>query len=165
MKRRNAVKAIALSTITPHILLGETSMLKESIPPISLSQSQIYESAWHQWPDMPWIGPGYWGNRLQDWEIWDGKATCVVSDNNRSLHSLIHQLSDQFKEFESVVTVDWLGHKENAKLDSYVGFRIGAKGKFEDYRSAAVFGQGIDAGITAIGQLFIGDNLSAAKVN
>src|SRR5690606_6610280 len=110
MKRRNAVKAIALSTITPHILLAESSRLKESILPNSLSQSLIFESAWHQWPDMPWIGPGYWGNRLQDWEIRDGKATCVVSDNNRSLHSLTHQLSDQPDKFESVVTVDWLNH-------------------------------------------------------
>ena len=165
MKRRSAVKAIALSTITPHILLGETSTWKEATAPVSLSQTDTFKSSWHHWPDMPWIGPGFWGNRLQDWEIRGGKATCMVSSNNRSLYSLMHRLSDKREKFEMVVSVEYLNQQDSPLPDSYAGFRIGAKGKFEDYRSAAVFGQGLDAGITATGQLFIGDKKSDKNIS
>ena len=165
MKRRNAVKAIALSTVTPHILLGETK--KAGMPGDFLisSQSAPFKSPWHQWHDMLWTGPEFWGNRLQDWQIRDGKAICIVSDKNRSLHSLTCQLTDKQEGFESSVTLEWLNHQVPATADNYIGFRIGAKGKFEDYRSAAVFGEGLDAGITGTGQLFIGEKSSEKKVN
>ncbi|MEX2591913.1 MAG: alkaline phosphatase D family protein [Anditalea sp.] len=164
MKRRNAVKAIALSTVTPHILFGETNNLEASLVPFSLSQSRLFESSWHHWPDMLWTGPEFWGNRLQDWQIRDGKAVCIVSDKNRSLHCLTCQLTDKPEKFESSVNLEWLNQRGFGSPDNYVGFRIGAKGKVKDYRSAAVFGQGLDAGITATGQLFIGKNKSEEKV-
>lgn len=164
MKRRNAVKAMALSAVTPHILFGETIKSSSPVDPFIISQSRIFESSWEHWPDMLWVGPEYWGNRLQDWQIKDGKAVCVISDNNRSLHCLTCQLTDKREEFESSVSLEWLDQKSIGSPDSYIGFRIGAKGKFDDYRSAAVFGQGLNAGILATGELFIGEKKSEEKI-
>ncbi|WP_215225081.1 alkaline phosphatase D family protein [Echinicola shivajiensis] len=156
MKRRHAVKAIALSSVVPHVLLGGTPLKKGKVIPLTLTNNKSYESPWHLWPDMKWVGPEFWGNRLQDWEIRQGKATCVVRGNNRTLYTLSHELGDQTGGFEFNVTLDWWA--ENSSSDVYAGFHVGAKGKFDDYRSAAVFGQGLDAGITGDGKLFIGDS-------
>lgn len=38
-----------------------------------------------------------------------------------------------------------------------MGWRLGAQGSFDDYRSAAVFGDGLEAGVTMDGRLFVGD--------
>lgn len=165
MKRRNAVKAIALTTVTPHILLNESKKAEKINDSPRPSQPAVFNSAWHEWHDMLWTGPEFWGNRLQDWQIRDGKAICIVSDKNRSLHNLTCQLTDKQEGFESSVTLEWLNHQGPATADNYIGFRIGAKGKFEDYRSAAVFGEGLDAGIAGTGLLFIGEKKSEKKVN
>ena len=164
MKRRNAVKAIALGTVTPHFLFGESPQTKPDIHSLKLSQKSFFESTWSNWPDMPWIGPEYWGNRLQDWEIRNGSAVCVVSDKNRTLHSLTHQIDEEPGNFQSKVTLDWLNPNAIGKPEAYIGFRIGAKGIFEDYRSAAVFGEGIDCGINGAGYLFIGEVNSESKI-
>lgn len=113
---------------------------------------------------MRWVGPEYWGNRLQDWELKDGKAVCVVSGENRALHCLTCRLSDRPEAFETRVTVNLL-NREAVAAGNYAGFRLGARGgRFQDYRSAAVFGKGLDAGITADGNLFIGDQQEAGKL-
>lgn len=160
MKRRHAVKAIALGTVTPHFLFGGPNDLRS----LNLSRKTFFESTWHNWPDMHWIGPEYWGNRLQDWEIRNGKAVCNVSQNNRTLHSLTHQIHKKAENFQSKVTLDWLNPEAMGKQEVYTGFRLGAKGNFSDYRSAAVFGEGLDCGINGAGHLFIGKENSESKV-
>jgi hypothetical protein len=50
-----------------------------------------------------------------------------------------------------------LGQINPASLDNgFVGFRIGIKEPQKDYRAAALYGSGMNAGITAAGLLFIG---------
>lgn len=124
------------------------------------SPAPAYQSTWEDWPDLHWIGPEYWGNRLQDWEIQDGKAACVISAPNRALHILTHQLQDGKQDFEQSITLHWKNASLKGKPQAYAGFRIGAKGKFADYRSAAVFGKGLDLGINGAGQLLIGEKTS-----
>jgi alkaline phosphatase D len=166
MNRRKSIKALALSSLTPGILLesqnsNPTKELQNYLPE-KVPQSQVFTSDWRQWPDMDWVGPQYWGNRLQDWRIRQGKAECLVEEANRTLHCLTCQLGKDMKEFETSVV---LSFPENnpASFRKYAGFRLGAKGKFDDYRSAAVFGQGLDVGVTTEGILFIGEMKSNKK--
>lgn len=156
MRRRKAVKAIALSTITPSFLLRNANAGSKSFVG-DADQPKEHKSSWHQWPDMLWIGPEYWGNRLQDWEIRGGKAVCVVSDQDRNLHSLICQLSSNPSSFQTSVTIDLLNRQSSTAEADQIGFVLGAKGRFEDYRSAAVFGEGLRTGVNGEGRLFIGD--------
>ncbi|MEX2565446.1 MAG: alkaline phosphatase D family protein [Cyclobacteriaceae bacterium] len=165
MKRRHAVKAIALGSVTPHWLIGGSQNLKPDSRAFKYSKAAIFESDWDKWPDMLWVGPEYWGNRLQDWEIRNGKAVCVVSDKNRTLHSLTQQIEDKGENFQTRVTLEWLNQEAMGKQEAYIGFRLGAKGKFSDYRSAAVFGEGIDCGINGAGHLFIGAENSQGKIS
>lgn len=156
MKRRDAVKAIAIGTVAPTLL---TTVRAQALAPVA---PVPFTSQWQRWPDMPWVGPEYWGNRLQDWHIENGRAQCNLSDENRTLHCLTHQLSEASTPFEMQVTVDF---QNRSGEENYAGFRIGAKGPFDDYRSAAVFGEGLDAGITTQGRLFIGDTQSEASLS
>ncbi|MFH5886395.1 alkaline phosphatase D family protein, partial [Halalkalibaculum sp. DA3122] len=120
-------------------------------------------SRWARWPDVEWAGPRFWGNRLQDWHIRDGKVECKVSDNNRTLHCLTHQLIEQRGAFSVTAEVELMNTSDSP--EDRIGFRIGAKGNFPDYRSAAVFGEGIDLGITTAGELFVGDQRQSIPVN
>jgi alkaline phosphatase D len=113
---------------------------------------------------MLWVGPQYWGNRLHDWWLRDGQVVCTVSSHNRSLHCLTHRLGPALEPFETAVSIDSLVPPAAASAQSYFGFRLGAKGRFDDYRSAAVFGQGLDAGITTEGRLFIGDRHGPERI-
>lgn len=126
-----------------------------------------FASDWTNWPDMNWAGPEFWGNRLQDWRIHNGKLECSVKGRNRTLHCLTTQLTSRPEKFETSVTVRLLADKPERSSNYYGGFRIGAKAtdRFDDYRCAAVFGEGIDAGITADGGLFIGTAKSSKRFN
>ncbi|SHN32968.1 PhoD-like phosphatase [Cyclobacterium lianum] len=165
MKRRHAVKAIALGSVTPHLLLGGTAGFVPAPKRNRKVGSAAFASQWDEWPDMPWVGPEYWGNRLQDWEIQDGRAICVISDKNRSLHCLTHQMAPETGDFDIQVKMKWHNSAVKGQADAYAGFRLAAKGKFDDYRSAAVFGQGLDAGITGAGYLFIGDKTGSQQLS
>ncbi|WP_163379733.1 alkaline phosphatase D family protein [Cyclobacterium sp. SYSU L10401] len=165
MKRRHAVKAIALGSVTPHLLLGGTTGFVPAPKVKNKVTLSDFSSAWQQWPDMPWVGPEYWGNRLQDWEIRDGRAVCVISDKNRSLHCLTHQLGSGSGNFSLQVNLRWLNSDSKGLPEAHTGFRLAAKGKFEDYRSAAVFGQGLDAGINGQGFLFIGEKTGTQQLS
>jgi hypothetical protein len=162
MRRRDAVKAIAISTVTPKIFLKNENPVSPKVAS-TLNPKAAHVSAWQHWPDIEWVGPEYWGNRLQDWQIREGKARCDVSSNNRTLHCLTYQITEQQGDFETSAVIEVLNPTTSPQ--HYVGFRVGAKGRFEDYRSAAVFGQGMDAGITTEGVLFIGDQQAPLKLD
>ncbi|WP_339925594.1 alkaline phosphatase D family protein [uncultured Cyclobacterium sp.] len=162
MKRRKAIKSIALGTVGSSFVLTEN--WAGTRPIISFKKGSPLKSNWQNWPDMAWVGPEYWGNRLQDWELKNGKAVCNLSAKNRTLHSLTHQLSPEADSFKSEVKISWLKEDKIGDSASYVGIRLGARGKFEDYRSAAVFGKGLDAGINGEGYLFIDEQVGTEKL-
>ena len=142
MKRRSAVKAMALTSLSTPFFFSQGFT---SIKKLLSTETIGFKSNWENWPDMKWIGPEFWGNRLQDWEISGGKALCNISSSNRALHILTHQLGSNTKDFQQSVLIDW-------KNQGLVG-------------NAAVFGKGLDAGVTGTGQLMIGEKLSQEKLD
>lgn len=121
-------------------------------------------NAWRGLPDRVWIGPEYWANPLQDWRISRGKLECTNAAGNRNVHWLTRPLSEKGGTFEMEVTV---GRAEEGTLmtgKGSAGFRIGIRGPVEDYRSAVISGNGLDAGFTAQGGLFLGRAKSQSPV-
>ncbi len=120
-----------------------------------------FHSAWPKDVKRVWVGPEYWANRLQDWRISDGRLECITSGSNRNVHLLTRQLGKQQGNLEMSVRLGRLD--SDSKLDrGWVGFRIGAKAYYNEYRDSALRGKGLDVGITAPGKLFIG-NSAASK--
>jgi hypothetical protein len=46
-----------------------------------------FTTNWNNTPNQPWAGPGYWANRLQDWEINGNRVRCINGTLDRlTLH-------------------------------------------------------------------------------
>ena len=42
---------------------------------------------WNSTPNQTWAGPGYWANRLQDWEVSNSRVQCINGARERlTLH-------------------------------------------------------------------------------
>ena len=106
--------------------------------------------------ERSWIGPEYWSNPLQDWQIKDGELHCLVSNKNRNVHLLTKKLDSTTGDLKMSIDIK-LHHiitSENNK--DWVGFSVGSKGEFNDYRDNAIFGKGLHVGISTYGNLFVG---------
>jgi alkaline phosphatase D len=137
---------------------------------ITYPKTELMVEFQSEWPNnikRIWIGPEYWSNRLQDWRIRDGRLECLVSAENRNVHILTHQIGGQKGDFNTNVRFGLLNENYTESDKNWIGFRIGAKGNFDDYRDNAIYGIGLDAGITTSGRLFIGENKSeeTAKID
>jgi len=133
------------------LLLASNSCIRNSEPINEFS---------HHWPDninRTWLGPDFWANRLQDWEINDGRINCLVSDQNRNVNLLTCRLSENDEDFSVSVTTGLINPESEPSDNNWIGMRIGAKGEFDDYRDDAIYGKGVNLGVTTSGDLFIGE--------
>ncbi len=113
----------------------------------------------------PWIGPDFWANPLQDWQLHDGRIECIVSGGDRSVALLTQEITSTPGTLLVEVELGPLPANQNdpaAKMgEGWAGLRIGTRGNFSDYRDDAIFGRGVNCGVTTDGRLFIAD-LSAS---
>lgn len=115
-----------------------------------------FQSEWPKRVESTWIGPDYWANRLQDWRVAKGRLECIFIGPNRNVNILTRQLSARKGNLNMSVRLGIPGGGYGSSPGAWVGFRIGIKGEFNDYRDSAVHGTGLDMGVTASGKLFIG---------
>jgi alkaline phosphatase D len=118
-----------------------------------------FRSRWAACPDRVWLGPEYWANPLQDWQITDGRIECTNPGLDRNVHLLTRQLADRRGTLDMSVRIGAVGGESLAT--GSVGFRIGAQGPLLDYRNSLIFGRGLDAGVSWDGAMFVGDVRSA----
>lgn len=167
MDRRESLKTLLFGSFSIPFLKGTPRITSpESLSP----QYKPMDNPWAEWPDMEWVGPEFWGNRLQDWQLRNGKVRCAVSAPNRTLHCLTYQTGDGMTNLEQAVNLELLA--QTGSSNDRVGFRIGAKAGdqpvqvlFEDYRRDAIFGEGLEAGVQSDGVLFIGNQKSERSIN
>ncbi|MCD6333563.1 MAG: alkaline phosphatase D family protein [Bacteroidales bacterium] len=114
-----------------------------------------------------WIGPEYWANPLQDWQLNDGRIECVASGGDRNVFLLTREITSDKGSFEVSARMDALTEADEPLDPGWVGFKVGVRGDFQDYRDNAVRGQGFPVGITTSGQLFIGqlDSTDTQRIN
>src|SRR4051794_1910668 len=124
-----------------------------------------FASNWNDSPDRVWLGPEYWANPLQDWRIAGGRIECVNAAPNRNVHLLTRQLGEQPGDLAMSVKIGRVGGGMIGAGKGSAGFRIGTMGPLRDYRNSLIYGQGIDAGFTSDGKLFIGSPASGVQVN
>lgn len=103
-----------------------------------------------------WVGPDFWANRLQDWQINDGKLVCTTSSNNRNIQLLTYHLDTTSISFKIRTTLGFTGKAR--EKSGWIGIRFATKGIFNDYRDDAIYGNGIDVGITTNNTFFIGES-------
>ena len=116
-----------------------------------------FRSSWDTCPDRVWLGPEYWSNPLQDWQIAGGRIECTNPAADRNVHVLTRQLGAHQGSLKMSVRVGRAGGGELGTGKGTAGFRIGIRGPLRDYRNSLIYGRGLDAGITGEGAIFIGD--------
>lgn len=124
-----------------------------------LAGAKEFHSEFPENVERVWVGRPYWANRLQDWRLKDGRIECITSGTDRNLALLTRQLADTPGAFSMSVR---LGRMSEKAGHGWAGFSIGRKGRLAqwpdlaDYRDNAVRGEGLRAGISMDGHLFIG---------
>lgn len=119
---------------------------------------------WSDSPDRTWVGPQFWANRLQDWQVNDGRLECVDHRlAGRTVHLLTRRIGEKKGDVSLRVKLGAIDAGGVSGL-SAAGFIVGAGAADLDYRAAALVqeGPGPDggffAGIATNGKLVIADN-------
>ena len=93
-------------------------------------------------PDRVWIGSDWHANRLQDWQIADGRLLCVEASRRlpvRTAHHLTHRIpSGQVNGFEASVTTGTIDADAASATNAFSGFLIGTGNDVIDYRLSAM---------------------------
>jgi len=130
-----------------------------------VTEATEFEGSWKYVPDRIWAGPEYWANRLQDWQVSNGRLECTENrpvKPMRTVHLLTHSLAEEPGDFNMTVRIGLIGKKGEVSGRSAAGFLIGAAPDV-DYRARALVhhsageGGGLFAGIDVSGTLFIRD--------
>ena len=120
-----------------------------------------FRSDWDVCPDRVWLGPAYWANPLQDWQIAKGRIECTNAAADRNVHLLTRLVGEGKGTLDLSVRVGRVAGGTLGAGKGTVGFRIGVQGPLRDYRNSLIYGRGLDAGISGAGALFIGEVRSA----
>ncbi|WP_052143604.1 alkaline phosphatase D family protein [Wocania ichthyoenteri] len=128
-------------------------------------KEQTFKSDFGSRKARTWVGPEYWTNPMQDWQIRNGELECLVSKPNRNTHILTRKLDKVLGNLTMKVRIKLFDADTTILRENWVGFSIGSKGEFNDYRDSAVFGKGLDIGVTTRGNLFIDKLPEENRVN
>lgn len=141
--------SLLASRLSPHLHAGEPA--------------GAFRSSWDRARDGIWLGPEFWANPLQDWQVANQRIECVNAAADRNVHLLTRQLSSRPGTLELRVRI---GRADGVTLagKGSAGFRIGILGTLKDYPALHDYrnnlwtapNAGFNAGFTAAGTLFLG---------
>ncbi|MFC2098167.1 hypothetical protein ACFLSP_00345 [Bacteroidota bacterium] len=129
------------------------------------SETKPFQSYWNLLPDRYWIGPEFWANRLQDWQLKNGRVECINADQpRRTLHMLNRYISTRPGSLHMNVNTGLIRKSGKSPDPAWSGFLIGAGSESMDYRRRSLVhgtygrGGGLIAAISEEGQLLVLDN-------
>ncbi|MFO0904157.1 MAG: alkaline phosphatase D family protein [Pirellulales bacterium] len=105
------------------------------------AQAADYEAKWPEGGDRVWVGPQFWANRLQDWQVKDGRVECLEASPQRpmrTLQLLDASLGEAPGELVMSVRTGVLQRGSRRSADTWTGFLLGAGGAAIDYRLTAL---------------------------
>jgi len=92
-----------------------------------VTHTEQFSSYWDKQPDRYWIGPEYWANRLQDWQIHNGKLECINGKQSlRTVHLIDQCLGDKPGNLEMNITFGKITGSNILSERDWTGFIIGA---------------------------------------
>lgn len=126
-------KSIISLTILIIVIVVELNSCK---PP---EREALFRSSWNEKVTSYWIGPQYWSNRLQDWQINKGRLECLNGNApKRTVHLLTREISQKKGDFTIQMDIGKIQTENNMDNDAYAGFMIGAGDTATDYRKRAL---------------------------
>lgn len=132
----------------------------------SASPDGSFSDNWNNTPDQNWAGPGYWANRLQDWEVNNNRVQCINGSRDQlTLHRPGTSIRGNGQNFSLSVRTGLNTGSHSA--GSRAGFLIGSAPNV-DWRGALLVHSGLGRdfglflGITGDGNLVIEDYSTGA---
>ncbi len=120
-----------------------------------------FSDNWNTTPNQTWAGPGYWANRLQDWEVRNGRVRCINGSRDQlTLHRPGTSIRGNGGDFTLSVRTGL--NAGSLSAGSRAGYLLGA-GPNLDWRGALLVHDGLGRdfglflGITGDGKLVIED--------
>ena len=117
-----------------------------------------------------WISPDFWGNRMQDWQVHDGRLECLrTQDRLKTVQLLTRELDTIGDQFHVQVQTGIIHPDKTYSEKAFTGFLIGAGGLSLDYRARAFLHKcsgangGFVAALTPMGKLTFLSNEDALK--
>lgn len=157
LKRRKFLQSLglvvpAMSTPLHKVLANETTERVLA----TAAKSGPFKLSFNELNDRVWIGDRFWSVPMEDWEIRQGRLECTGTERRSRLHLLTHVLGAASGDFTLEATLGLLANRDN---QGSVGFSVGIK-DFTDpdsIKAACYFGQGVTAGVSLDGKIFLGD--------
>lgn len=153
---------------TRRVFLAQTAAATTALvvaPRLALGATPATEfrSRWNLVPDRVWAGSEFWTNPMQDWRVSGGRLECLNAAPARNVHVLTRALADRTGSLAMSVKLGRVAGGALASGRAGAGFILGAKGRLDEYRSHLIFGTGLNVGLRAKGELFIGDGPGAVS--
>lgn len=138
----------------------------------SCSSKPKFDYSWAGVNDRVWAGSSFWANRLEDWNVKDGRIETVVTNINlplRTLHILPVHIDEKEGNMEIRVRTGLVNQGDEISSGSLTGILLGAGGSNLDYKAASLIhhtsapNAGILIGVTGSGKLHIKENAAIPK--
>jgi len=136
-----------------------------------VTHTEQFSSFWDKQPDRYWIGPEYWANRLQDWQIHNGKLECINGKQPlRTVHLIDQCMGDKPGNLEMNITFGKITGSNILSEKDWTGFIIGAGDLSMDYRRRAIIhrnhgnGGGLIAALNGKGHFVFIDNATGDPI-
>lgn len=140
-ERMRQALTLALTSLSILGYLAAQGPTDHRAPPLPIAGTLSAPLPLPEGVNRPWIGPEFYGNRLQDWRLRDGRVECVESQPNRPmrvLRLLTVEASPRKGRVDLAVTVQSIEPGAAPNPDSCAGFLIGTGGPHVDYRLSAL---------------------------
>ncbi len=159
-KRRGFLKRLGMGLAAiPFSFAGIMSLFannkKEQLPGRSTLTS--WKGQFGEVNDRVWIGEDYWAIPMEDWRMNGGRIEFIGKGRFSRVNLLTAVIGEDSGSVDIICNMGTLSQHHSA--NGSAGFCIGVKDKVDNnVKSACYFGNGINAGVSLQGELFIGSS-------
>lgn len=155
--RRNFFKNLSLSFAALPFFLSATASIFSGKKKFSTPEKAKFKSNFRQTNDRIWLGEKYWSIPMEDWRVKNGRIEFTGSRKYSRVNLLTSVLEPGIGEASIEVDLGVM-NKDNKNKKGSAGFSIGIKDEIDpDVKAACYYGEGVNAGISTDGTLFIAD--------
>jgi phosphodiesterase/alkaline phosphatase D-like protein len=113
--------------------------------------------------DRIWIGEDFWAIPMEDWQVSNGRIELLGNHPDSRVHVLTQEMQEEAAEFTAEVH---LGLLNTEAQQGRAGLLLGVHDPVDtDVKAAAYYGEGLPAGVSADGSIFIGETAQALPEN
>ncbi|PWJ56849.1 PhoD-like phosphatase [Dyadobacter jejuensis] len=161
--RRSFIQKLGYSLPIVSLPLTSWGGSMKLLSPMGVQKRKGFHRNFKSIGDRTWIGADFWSVPMEDWEIKKGRLE--FSGNKKSAR--LHFLTEVVQPTDGSLTMEAkLGLLEAKGDKGAVGFNIGIQDQTDpaSIKAACYYGQGIAAGVSLEGKIFLGEKSSSLPV-